>query len=163
MIDVSSKIDSRDAVCFFKVTTLAFIITLTMHLPCIAAGTGIARQPFGSAAKGVSVTDAVQVTQFAASSEQPYSEPMLNNLSSPVYKKLCRLETLKRYALHGTMVIRVFIDPTGTPVQMGVVQSLSPLLDEEVLTLLIQETRFKPAVMSGKPVASSFLMKIKFE
>lgn len=67
----------------------------------------------------------------------------------------------KEYHIEGTVIINFHVDENGKVSQFQVVQSGGPLFDETVITA-IEDTKWSPATIDGKPIAVIFSLPFKF-
>jgi TonB family protein len=97
----------------------------------------------------------------AAGGDQGFEPPVLTNAESPVRYP----PTLFRDRIEGTVVLRLFIDETGTlvPDSTRVAEaSGQPALDSAALDA-VSGMRFAPARRDGRPVATPFLQPVHFQ
>ena len=69
---------------------------------------------------------------------------------------------LKRKKISGEVLAKVYIDPTGVVTKVEILKPLHPLLDEEVIRVLMNSPKWKPAKQNGKSVPMTFNQPIKF-
>lgn len=62
----------------------------------------------------------------------------------------------------GQVVVRVHIDSTGVVNEVEVVKSLHPMLDAEVVRVIKNSPKWKPATQNGKTVPMTFTQPISF-
>jgi len=70
---------------------------------------------------------------------------------------------LKRAKIEGTVVARVFVDEQGNPLRISLVQPANKFLNEEVIRVLTEETKFKPAKVGNAPVRGAITIPVKFK
>ncbi len=71
--------------------------------------------------------------------------------------------SLKRAKIEGTVVARVFVDEQGNPIRISLVQSANKFLNEEVIRVLTEETKFIPAKVGNSPVRGAITIPVKFK
>ncbi|MCS6989499.1 MAG: TonB family protein [Chloroherpetonaceae bacterium] len=69
---------------------------------------------------------------------------------------------LKRAKIEGTVVARVFVDEEGNPLRISLVQPANKFLNEEVIRVLTEETKFKPAKIGNSPVRGAITIPVRF-
>jgi periplasmic protein TonB len=75
----------------------------------------------------------------------------------------CRYHTrAQRLGLQGLMVIETEIDEDGRVTQTKLRKGLEAELDQECLEA-VRSARFQPATLGGKPIASTRLLRLRFE
>ena len=77
-----------------------------------------------------------------------------NNLRYP--------KALKKEKIKGQVIAKVLIDSTGTVSKVEIVKSLHPLLDEEVIRVLIGSPKWQPATQNGKSVQMTFDQPVSY-
>lgn len=70
---------------------------------------------------------------------------------------------LKRAKIEGTVVARVFVDEEGNPLRISLVQPANKFLNEEVIRVLTEETKFKPAKIGNSPVRGAITIPVRFK
>jgi TonB family protein len=70
---------------------------------------------------------------------------------------------LKRAKIEGTVVARVFVDEQGNPLRISLVQPANKFLNEEVIRVLTEETKFKPAKVGNTSVRGAITIPVKFK
>ncbi len=70
---------------------------------------------------------------------------------------------LKRARIEGTVVARVFVDEQGNPLRISIVQPANKFLNEEVIRVLTEETKFIPAKVGNTPVRGAITIPVKFK
>lgn len=71
-------------------------------------------------------------------------------------------KVLKKEKISGQVVAKVFVDPTGRVSNVEIVKSLHPLLDEEVIRVIKNSPKWKPATQNGEAVQMTFNQPITF-
>jgi protein TonB len=71
-------------------------------------------------------------------------------------------EKVRKLAIEGLMVVEAEIDETGRVLRAAVRKPLEPTLDEEARKAVLGWS-FDPATLAGKPVASTKLLRIRFQ
>jgi len=71
--------------------------------------------------------------------------------------------SLQRAKIEGTVVARVFVDEQGNPLRISLVQPANKFLNEEVIRVLTEETKFKPAKVGNSPVRGAITIPVKFK
>ncbi len=71
--------------------------------------------------------------------------------------------SLQRAKIEGTVVARVFVDEQGNPLRITLVQPANKFLNEEVIRVLTEETKFKPAKVGDSPVRGAITIPVKFK
>jgi periplasmic protein TonB len=71
-------------------------------------------------------------------------------------------EKVRRLAIEGLMVVEAEIDAEGRVMRASVRKPLEPTLDEEARKAVLGWS-FDPATLAGKPVASTKLLRIRFQ
>ena len=69
---------------------------------------------------------------------------------------------LKKQKISGNVVVRIYIGNTGLVNKVEVLQSLHPLLDLEVVRVIKNSPKWKPAIQNGKAVYMTFVQPISF-
>lgn len=80
-----------------------------------------------------------------------------------VYKNLKYPDFARRQKLQGQVVAKVYIDSEGNVAKIQLLKTAHEVFNEEVFRTLTEEVTYKPATMSGKPVASALVIPVKFE
>lgn len=62
----------------------------------------------------------------------------------------------------GQVIVRIKIDNTGMVKEVEIVQNLHPLIDEEVIRVLMKSPKWKPAKQNGKKVPTFITQPITF-
>ncbi len=70
---------------------------------------------------------------------------------------------LKRAKIEGTVVARVFVDEQGNPLRISLIQPANKFLNEEVIRVLTEEAKFKPAMVGNSPVRGAITIPVKFK
>lgn len=71
-------------------------------------------------------------------------------------------KALKNEKISGQVIAKVVIDPTGQVNTVEIVQSLHPLMDEEVRRVIKKSPRWKPSKQNGRNVPHAFTQAINF-
>jgi TonB family protein len=82
--------------------------------------------------------------------------PVLLSKVEPEYTEEARVAKLQ-----GTVVLKVEIDPNGTPTDITVQRSLGMGLDEKAIQA-VKQWKFKPASDKGRPVAATTTIFVNF-
>jgi TonB family protein len=64
--------------------------------------------------------------------------------------------------ISGQVIVKVHIDSTGVVNEVEVLKSLHPLLDAEVIRVIKNSPKWKPAMQNGKAVPMTFTQPISF-
>ena len=90
----------------------------------------------------------------------PAIEASLAYLSAPLHFPIQAL----RQGMHGTVLLRVLVDETGTPVEVTVERSSGhALLDRSAREQVLAGWRFRPATMHGRPVRAWAQVPVAFD
>ena len=92
----------------------------------------------------------------ASTAREVDSKPVIVSRVNPSYTIEAR-----NHQTQGTVTLRVWIDETGTVKRVTVVRGLPDGLNEKAVEAAYQ-TKFKPAMKDGKPVAYSVLLQMTF-
>ena len=76
--------------------------------------------------------------------------------------KLKYPKALKKEKVSGQVIAKVYVDPTGTVSNVEIIKSLHPLLDAEVVRVIRNSPKWKPAKQNGKTVQMTFNQPITF-
>jgi len=79
-----------------------------------------------------------------------------------LYKNIKYPELAIKRGAEGTVLVNVTVDKTGTVLQVDIVKSVDPILDEAAINT-IYVTRFIPASHQGKNVTSTVALPVKFK
>ena len=71
-------------------------------------------------------------------------------------------KALKKEKIKGQVIVKVLIDPTGTVSKVEIVKSLHPLIDEEVIRVIMGSPKWQPATQNSKSVQMTFTQPISF-
>jgi TonB family protein len=81
---------------------------------------------------------------------------------SEVFSNLVYPETAKQNKVQGIVVIKAFIDKTGTVVNTEVIKSIGSGCEEAAIAA-VKKTKFSPAKINNQPVGSQILIPLKFK
>jgi protein TonB len=104
--------------------------------------------------------DAAPPQEDPVASSRRFEAPVVTNAESPIAYPT----DLYRQGVEGTVILRIFVDETGTvePDSTQIAEGSGyPELDEAALDG-VAAMRFAPARRDGQPVASSFLQPVHF-
>lgn len=79
-----------------------------------------------------------------------------------LYKNIKYPELAIKRGAEGTVLVNVTVDKTGTVLQVDIVKSVDPILDEAAINT-IYVTRFIPASHQGKTVTSTVGLPVRFK
>ncbi|MFQ3597377.1 MAG: TonB family protein [Chloroherpetonaceae bacterium] len=99
----------------------------------------------------------------ASQSELPETDVEIVGGIEAIQSKIEYPMALKRAKIEGTVVARVFIDEQGNPLRISLIQSANKFLNEEVIRVLTEETKFKPAKVGTAPVRGAITIPVKFK
>ncbi|MCS7014179.1 MAG: TonB family protein [Chloroherpetonaceae bacterium] len=80
-----------------------------------------------------------------------------------VMKKIVYPEAALSLKIEGKVVARVFVDAKGNVMKIDVLKPAHPLLTEEAVRVLTEETLYTPAQAGGKPVAGAITVPLTFK
>jgi len=80
-----------------------------------------------------------------------------------VVKQIIYPETAVKLKIEGKVVSRVFVDNTGNVLKIDILKGAHELLNEEAVRVLTEETKYKPAIVNGKPVAGAITVPLNFK
>jgi TonB family protein len=80
-----------------------------------------------------------------------------------VVKQIIYPETAVKFKIEGKVVSRVFVDNTGNVLKIDILKGAHELLNEEAVRVLTEETKYKPAIVNGKPVAGAITVPLNFK
>ena len=81
---------------------------------------------------------------------------------SAIMKNVKYPDEAKKEGIQGKVFIQATVDASGEIVDIKVIKSASPLLDEAALSA-IKNTKFKPATKNGKPVKAEVTIPVMFK
>ncbi len=99
----------------------------------------------------------------AAQSELPETDVEIVGGIEAIQSKIEYPMSLQRAKIEGTVVARVFVDEQGNPLRISLVQPANKFLNEEVIRVLTEETKFKPAKIGNSPVRGAITIPVKFK
>lgn len=71
-------------------------------------------------------------------------------------------KVLKKEKFSGQVIAKVFVDPSGAVSNIEIIKGLHPLLDEEVIRVMMGSPKWKPATQNGKTVQMTFNQPVNF-
>ena len=71
-------------------------------------------------------------------------------------------ESAKKAKIEGVVMLSAVIDKNGNPENIKVIKSVGHGCDEAAI-YAVKETKFKPGILDGKPVATQITIPIKFK
>lgn len=81
-----------------------------------------------------------------------------------VYQQIKYPELALKAGAEGKSVAQVFIDKDGNLLKVNFLKNINPILDAEVMRVLTEETKFKPAqITGGKTVAGTIVIPFNFK
>ncbi len=80
-----------------------------------------------------------------------------------VVKQIIYPETAVKLKIEGKVVSRVFVDNTGNVLKIDILKGAHELLNEEAVRVLTEETKYKPAIVNGKPAAGAITVPLNFK
>ncbi len=93
----------------------------------------------------------------------PDEEPEILGGQQALYKNLIYPATAERAKIEGQVIAKVYLNEAGKPIQITLLKTAHPLLNNEVLRVLVNEVSFKPARSAGKAVKSTMTLPVKFQ
>jgi len=99
----------------------------------------------------------------ASQSDLPETDVEIVGGIEAIQSKIEYPMALKRAKIEGTVVARVFVDEQGNPLRISLVQPANKFLNEEVIRVLTEETKFKPAKVGNAPVRGAITIPVKFK
>ncbi len=99
----------------------------------------------------------------AAQSDLPETDVEIVGGIEAIQSKIEYPMALKRAKIEGTVVARVFVDEQGNPLRISLVQPANKFLNEEVIRVLTEETKFIPAKVGNAPVRGAITIPVKFK
>ncbi|MGQ9804820.1 MAG: TonB family protein [Chlorobiales bacterium] len=99
----------------------------------------------------------------AAQSELPETDVEIVGGIEAIQEKIEYPMALQRAKIEGLVVARVFVDEQGNPLRISLIQPSNKFLNEEVIRVLTEETKFKPAKVGNSPVRGAITIPIKFK
>ncbi len=99
----------------------------------------------------------------AAQTELPETDVEIVGGIEAIQSKIEYPMSLKRAKIEGTVVARVFIDEQGNPLRISLIQPANKFLNEEVIRVLTEEAKFKPAKVGNSPVRGAITIPVKFK
>lgn len=99
----------------------------------------------------------------AAQADLPETDVEIVGGIEAIQSKIEYPMALRRAKIEGTVVARVFIDEQGNPLRISLVQPANKFLNEEVIRVLTEETKFKPAKVGNAPVRGAITIPVKFK
>ncbi len=99
----------------------------------------------------------------AAQSDLPETDVEIVGGIEAIQSKIEYPMALKRARIEGTVVARVFVDEQGNPLRISLIQPANKFLNEEVIRVLTEETKFIPAKVGNAPVRGAITIPVKFK
>lgn len=99
----------------------------------------------------------------AAQSELPETDVEIVGGIEAIQSKIEYPLALQRAKIEGLVVARVFVDEQGNPLRISLIQPANKFLNEEVIRVLTEETKFKPAKIGDSPVRGAITIPVKFK
>jgi TonB family protein len=99
----------------------------------------------------------------AAQTDLPETDVEIVGGIEAIQSKIEYPMSLKRAKIEGTVVARVFIDEQGNPLRISLIQPANKFLNEEVIRVLTEEAKFKPAKIGNTPVRGAITIPVKFK
>jgi protein TonB len=87
----------------------------------------------------------------------------INNFRIWVQQNIQYPAEAKEQKLVGKVIAQFIIAPNGNLVDIQIVRGVNPLLDNEVIRVLLKSPIWKPAKQTGKAVAQQFIIPIEFK
>jgi TonB family protein len=110
------------------------------------------------------IEESEQLSQLdAAQTNLPETDVEIVGGIEAIQSKIEYPMALKRARIEGTVVARVFVDEQGNPLRISLVQPANKFLNEEVIRVLTEETKFKPAKIGDSPVRGAITIPVKFK
>ncbi|MCQ2973716.1 MAG: energy transducer TonB [Bacteroidales bacterium] len=97
---------------------------------------------------------------FVAAEKMPEFK---GNLMKYISEHVVYPETASENDIQGTVNVQFVVDETGKVVNVRVVKSVDPLLDNEAVRVIKNLPKWKPGSQSGKNVKVSMVVPIKFK
>lgn len=123
----------------------------TSQQPRIAADTISPARRRAPARPPASIAVPAMIGSVERTSPRPLDNPL------PEYP----IEALRR-ALHGRVTLRVTVSPAGNVADLAVARSSGHLSFDEAALKAVRDWQFEPARRSGRPVAATVLLPIRF-
>lgn len=99
----------------------------------------------------------------AAQADLPETDVEIVGGIEAIQSKIEYPMALKRAKIEGSVVARVFVDEQGNPLRISLIQPANKFLNEEVIRVLTEETKFKPAKLGNAPVRGAITIPVKFK
>ncbi len=99
----------------------------------------------------------------AAQTDLPETDVEIVGGIEAIQSKIEYPMALKRAKIEGTVVARVFVDEQGNPLRIALIQPANKFLNEEVIRVLTEETKFIPAKVGNSPVRGAITIPVKFK
>lgn len=99
----------------------------------------------------------------AAQADLPETDVEIVGGIEAIQSKIEYPMSLKRAKIEGAVVARVFVDEQGNPLRISLIQPANKFLNEEVIRVLTEETKFKPAKVGNTPVRGAITIPVKFK
>ncbi len=81
-----------------------------------------------------------------------------------IYKNIKYPDLALKAGVEGKAVAQVFVDKEGNIVKVNFLKNINPILDAEVMRVLTEDTKFKPAKISGgETVAGAIVIPFNFK
>jgi hypothetical protein len=79
-----------------------------------------------------------------------------------LYLNITYSEKIQKDNIGGSALARITIDSTGVVSKVEILESTTPVLNEELIKIIKTSPRWKPAIQNGRNVSSAFLQPINF-
>ncbi len=99
----------------------------------------------------------------AAQADLPETDVEIVGGIEAIQSKIEYPVALKRAKIEGTVIARVFVDEQGNPLRIALIQPANKFLNEEVIRVLTEETKFTPAKVGNSPVRGAITIPVKFK
>jgi TonB family protein len=109
------------------------------------------------------VTESESLVELDEVSNLPEKDVDIVGGIAAVQKKVVYPESARRAKIGGQVVARVYVGSDGNVMQIKVIQSSNPILSEEVVRVLTEETKFVAAQVGDKKVNGAITIPVKFQ
>lgn len=96
-------------------------------------------------------------------SEAEFGDGSVKNFQTYVYNNLVYSEQAINLGLEGRVIVRFIIDENGRLVNPEIMRGIDPLLDDEVLRVIKNSPRWKPAIFNKRKVKVSYVIPVIFK
>jgi TonB family protein len=80
-----------------------------------------------------------------------------------IQRKVKYPELARMARVEGKVVVKVVVDREGSVGNVSFLKPANDMLNQEVLRVINEETKFQPAQQNGKPVSSSIVVQVNFK